>query len=210
MEPFDIHTHHLPQESYQAIISIMPKKFNPLPDRYYSVGLHPWYLLCDYKEEWEQLQEAVRHSQVLAVGEAGLDKAVTVDMNLQLEVFTLQMELAEQINKPLIIHSVRTANELIRLRKQFCPQVPWIIHGFRGNKDVAQELIRHRFYLSFGEKYQIEALRVVPVNRIFIETDESLMNIRSLYEKVSTDLSLPYNQLLTSVQQNVKEVFFNR
>lgn len=208
MELLDIHTHHLPENPAQAIFSCLPQEFSPVPGGCYSVGLHPWYLSADYMQEWNRLVEIAKHPQVLAIGEAGLDKVVKVEMDLQQEVFIRQMELSEQTGKPLVIHSVRTANELIRLKKKYLPEMPWIIHGFRGNKNIASELVQHGFYLSFGANYREEALLAVPVERIFIETDESNADVHTLYEKAAQTLSLPYNQLLTSVQQNMKEVFF--
>lgn len=208
MELLDIHTHHLPENPAQAIFSCLPREFSPVPGGFYSVGLHPWHLSADYTQEWNRLVEIAEHPQVLAIGEAGLDKIVKVDMDLQQEAFIRQMELSEQTGKPLVIHSVRTANELIRLKKKRRPRMPWIIHGFRGNENIARELVRHGFYLSFGANYREEALLAVPVERIFIETDESTADVRTLYEKAAQTLSLPYNQLLTSVQQNMKEVFF--
>lgn len=208
MELLDIHTHHLPENPAQAIFSCLPHEFNPVPGGYYSVGLHPWHVTSDYMQEWNRLAEVAKHPQVLAIGETGLDKVVKTDMDLQQEVFIRQIELSEQTGKPLVIHSVRTANELVRLKKKYRPEMPWIIHGFRGNKNIARELVQHGFYLSFGENYQPEALLAVPVEKIFIETDESPADVHTLYEKAAQILSLPYNQLLTLVQQNMKEVFF--
>lgn len=208
MELLDIHTHHLPEEPAQAMFSCLPREFDPVPGGYYSVGLHPWYLSSDYEKEWNHLVETALHPQVLAIGEAGLDRIVETDFGLQQQVFIRQMELSEQIGKPLVIHAVRTTSDLIGLKKKYRPRMPWIIHGFRANESVARELLRHGFYLSYGEKYQTDALLATPVERLFIETDESAADVHQLYKKAAQTLSLPYNQLLTAVQQNVKDVFF--
>lgn len=205
MDIWDIHTH---RECSNAIINVAPSLFVPGKGRFYSVGIHPWSLKDGYRDEWGLLQEVAQDSQVLAIGEAGLDKLVSADMFLQEEVFELQIALAGRLGKPLLIHAVRSSNELIRLKKKHCPQVPWIVHGFRGNERVASQLVEQGFYLSFGEKYQPEALRAVPLERLFMETDESLSDILSLYRNAAECLRVPFEQFSGEIRQNIKDVFF--
>lgn len=207
MNILDIHTHH---GSEKAIRNCLPSSFVPEKGRYYSVGIHPWYISENNNQDWLHLQTIAKHPQVLAIGEAGLDKITSSPMDLQTEVFKQQVELAETTNKPLIIHSVRTSNELIQLKKQLRPTVPWIIHGFRGNENIALQLMEHGFYLSYGEKYATESLINTPFNRMFIETDESRIDILSLYHQAAEHLSIADNQLLEQIRQNIEEVFFNR
>lgn len=207
MNILDIHTHH---NKAEAIINCTPNTFHPTNGYFYSVGIHPWDISKDYQKEWNLLQEITVNPQVIAIGEAGLDKLINTDIKLQQKLFELQINLSEQLNKPLIIHAVRTSNELILLKKRFKPAMPWIIHGFRGNKNIATQLLEYDFYLSFGEKYQAEALTETPLNRMFIETDESGIDIHTLYNQVAYNLSLPENQFMKQIQQNIKEVFFNR
>ncbi len=206
MRILDIHTHY---DREGAIIDCRPSDFHPEKGKFYSMGIHPWHLSEGYMREWELLKEISSHSQVLAIGEAGLDKLATAEMQLQMEVFEWQINLSEQIGKPLIIHSVRTSNELILLKKRHKPSMPWIIHGFRGNKNVAFQLIEHGFYLSFGEKYQEEVLQNVPVNKILLETDESMKDIMQLYSSASSLLSLPTCRLIRQVEENIRQIFFN-
>lgn len=211
MDLLDIHTHHIPQHPFQAILNCKLSDI-PFPAGNCSVGIHPWYLT---KENLQQQMDWVTmfvqtNFRVLAIGEAGLDKAVDVPFDLQLNAFRQIIEFAGKVNLPLIIHAVRTSNEMIALKKEYSPRNPWIIHGFRGKKELAAEYVKHGFYLSFGERYREDALQVTPLNRIFFETDESLISIHTLYEKAAQTLSLPYNQLLTVVKQNMEEVFFKR
>ena len=134
MNILDIHTHH---NKAEAIINCTPNTFHPTNGYFYSVGIHPWDVSKDYQKEWNLLQEITVNPQVIAIGEAGLDKLINTDIKLQQKLFELQINLSEQLNKPLIIHAVRTSNELILLKKRFKPAMPWIIHGFRGNKNIA-------------------------------------------------------------------------
>lgn len=158
----------------------------------------------------EEQEKIARHPQVIAIGETGLDRLISTSMETQINVFKQQIQLAEQVQKPLIIHAVRTFNELIRLKQQIKPSVAWIIHGFRGKKQIAEQLVKHGFYLSFGEKYQEEALRHTPLNRIFLETDESTQPIGVLYRKAADNLSIPLEEFSENIRQNIRQVFFSR
>ena len=127
MDILDIHTHRMPVELGQAIQNCQPAEFDPLAGAYYSVGIHPWYLTRENLDrQWEMLLAAIQCPQVLAIGEAGLDKLVRTDYMLQQEVFEKQAMLAHEMKYPLVIHAVRSANEIICLRKKMKPSNPWI------------------------------------------------------------------------------------
>lgn len=204
----DIHTHHLPENPWAAIQSCSPEEFSFENRGYYSVGFHPWHLSPDGIENWELLTHLVSYPQVLAIGECGLDKLTKTDWELQKVAFRRQAQLAATVRKPLIIHAVRANEEVIFLKKEFSLDIPWIIHGFRGKKELAQQLIAQGFYLSFGENYHPETLRIVPIERLFLETDESLVSILNLYERAADCLSLSTNELIESVQSNISQLFF--
>ncbi len=211
--PIDIHTHHVPILAEQAIVNCLPDTFHPQPQCWYSVGLHPWYLnnyAWTDKDFHLSFEKVLRHPQVLAIGEAGLDKLTQIPLKYQQEAFRYQTLLAETIGKPLIIHVVKAVDELLALQKELKPSVPWIIHGFRGKVTQATTLLNHGFYLSFGEKFNEETLRQMPVSRLFIETDESQKSIGRLYEHAADVLGIPTDSLKESVQRNIRKVFFSR
>lgn len=136
MNILDIHTHRLPAEPGQAIQNCQPAEFIPLVGAYYSVGIHPWYLTREnFIHQWELLLSAIHSPQVLAIGEAGLDKLAQTDYVLQQEAFERQAILAHEMEYPLVIHAVRSADEIIRFKRKMQPSNPWIIHGFRGKKN---------------------------------------------------------------------------
>lgn len=208
MNLLDIHTHRQSLQPLQAIHNCFPEAFSPREGTSYSVGLHPWHLSRERLEsQWECLQAAVRHPQVLAIGEAGLDRLAETPFPLQQEAFERQIALAEQVRLPLIIHAVRTAAEVIALKKKHQPRNAWIIHGFRGKREQALQYIRQGIHLSFGEHYQEEALRSVPLDRLFLETDESVVDIRLLYERAAKVLRMPAEELIGQVQRNINSVF---
>lgn len=213
MFPLDIHTHRLPLHPGGAIVNCYPETFSPQAEGWYSVGIHPWQAgqiagddgLC---AAVERLRSLLCHPQVLAVGEAGIDKLTDTPVEWQLRLFEQQARLAEEAGKPLIIHLVRAAEELLKLKRTLRPSVPWIIHGFRGKKELAREYMRHDLCLSFGEKYQEEAFRTVPEDCLFIETDESTVSLRELYARAARVRGVSPEALAETVRRNVRNLFF--
>lgn len=206
MTLLDIHTHHTPEFPGREILNCFLENFMPQPGYYYSVGIHPWHLHAF--EDWTAFEKVINHPQVLAVGEAGLDKVCNTPFQLQIDCFKKQILWADKIGKPLIIHAVGTYNEIIQLKKEFCPRNPWIVHGFRGRKELALQLVKHGIYLSFGKEYREESIRAVPIEYVFLETDESDMDICFLYERAANCISLrPPGRLIQQVQQNIDKVF---
>ena len=221
--PVDIHTHNLLQIPGTAIVNYYPEEFTPQEGGWYSVGIHPWRVHSSFEDsmqagrlaiqnEAERMfsRELVAHPQVLAIGEAGLDKLIDTPVHVQIKVFEYQARLADEIGKPLIIHLVRAVDELLKLKQTLRPSVPWIIHGFRGKPALAQEFLRHGFYLSFGEKYQADALRTIPSGRLFLETDESRITITELYQCAAKVRGISLEQLEETIRENIGKVFFKR
>lgn len=209
MLPIDIHTHHLPARPGAAIVNCFPETFAPREGGWYSVGMHPWHVTrMPDEEQLSVWKELAGHPQVLAVGEAGLDKSAEAPLALQQEVFIRQARLAEETGKPLVIHAVKAADELLLAKRTLQPSVPWLIHGFRGKAALAEVYLRHGFHLSFGEKYQEEALRAVPADRLFIETDESTVPVEQLYARAAEVRGVSLAGLTETVRQNVLRLFF--
>lgn len=155
-------------------------------DGLFSVGVHPWN--AHEPIDWALLERLAADPRVFAVGECGLDKYAQAPLTLQTDVFLRQIRLARRLDKPVIVHCVRCFNELLALKRQF-PDSPatgtskdnlgfcFIVHGFRGKPQLAEQLLKQGFYLSFGEKFNAESLQKTPIGRRFRETDESDMTI---------------------------------
>ncbi len=126
------------------------------------------------------LRERSANPQVLAIGETGLDALRGGDLAVQTELFKCHAAISEELKKPLIIHAVKTFQQIIALRNSLRPTLPWIIHGFRGKEEMAVQLLKHGFYLSLGEKFNPEAARVIPAACLLVETDESPLPIEQI------------------------------
>ncbi|MGN1245967.1 MAG: TatD family hydrolase [Muribaculaceae bacterium] len=180
----DVHTHCLTARN--AIISVEPGDFKPSDGLFYSVGIHPWSASCDVHQE-ALLRSAAAHPQVVAIGECGIDlvRSALTEAG-QIELTLLHARLAEELHKPLVLHCVRAYHIIARLLKEFRPTQPWIIHGFRGNATVAQQLLRYKqVWLSFGERFNANALAATPQARRLAETDCSERTIEEIAAMVN-------------------------
>jgi TatD DNase family protein len=167
-----------------------------------SAGIHPWHA-----SEWNimnmpQLEVLLAHSRIGFVGEIGLDKVCPVSLEDQLFVFEKQLQLADSIGKSVLIHNVGHQAALLAMKNTFKGIPAWILHGFRGKKPMAEQYIQKGFYLSFGYNYQVDALQACPLDRLFLETDESNADLSLLYEKVARDLAIPESVLEASISKN--------
>lgn len=166
MKITDLHTHRL---SHEAIVAAEPAE--TLIDGYaYSVGIHPWH--TDTQTDFRLLLERCSDPRVAAIGECGLDSLTETPMPVQEEIFLHHIEISEELHKPMIIHCVRAHERLLAIHRAVCPTQPWIIHGFRQKPTIASRLMDAGLYLSLGPRFNPETARLIPDDRLLIETDD--------------------------------------
>lgn len=179
----------------------------------FTYGIHPWFL---YEENKDRLIEKVRNyfsmPGIIAIGEAGFDKLRGPSSDLQRAVFEEQVYISEKARKPVIIHCVKAWDELLAVQKQTKPVMPWLVHGFRGNKELASQLISKGMYLSIWFDFAIrpesaELLRHLPRDRFFLETDGADVDIRDIYGKVAADLAVETRELKSILYNNFNAFF---
>lgn len=192
----DIHTHHDPPQP-GAVVAVSPGDFNPIDGQYYSVGIHPWDTKSNIPESsWEELRNAAENPAVKAIGEAGLDKINGGLFFRQMIVFKRQIDISEQLNKPLIIHDVKAHDVIVGLKRDLQPKQNWVIHGFRGKPSLAKMFTDLGIYLSFGEHFNPDTPPTVPENLILAETDESLLSIQQIIANLSDNLNKDVTELI--------------
>lgn len=146
---YDIHTHHAPVHPEDvAIVNGLDPASSAGTGLLHSVGIHPWYIY-NVKEQLAELKRQAVLPDVVAIGETGLDKGVETPLKLQQKIFKTSVSLAENLGLFVIIHCVKAWDELIALKKELKPHVPWIIHGFRGNADIGETTDPARFLPIF-------------------------------------------------------------
>ena len=178
----DIHTHDKSRKN--AIINIYPNE-ELIEGVFHSVGIHPWQTANISSFIIKQLNILAAHPQIVAIGETGIDSIKGASIDIQIEIFKLHVNLSEQYKKPLIIHCVKSFNEIIVLKNKLCPTMPWIIHGFRGKPQLAKDLLKHGFFISLGENFNTETASFIPDNKLLFESDESTLDIDKIIEKIN-------------------------
>ena len=213
---YDVHTHN-PVES-DAVVSIHNiiwqqdmQRFSGT-ERMYSLGMHPWYLQKDWEGQLLSMEHKVHEHSVKAIGEIGLDRACHSDWSLQTEVFLAQLEIAERLGKPVIIHSVRSYFDMIEIKKTFKPLVPWILHGYNGNLQTTKQLVRHGFLFSLGANLLNSTnlqslLKMIPLPSLLLETDESRESIVHIYKKTAQINNLDPEQLKKIIHSTFIRLF---
>lgn len=205
----DIHTHQKPYRD-DAINSINISDYTESNRYLFSAGIHPWYTDNKSEAELEKLFLISGNRNIVAIGETGIDHLCHIPIEKQIFFFTEQAKIAEQAGKPLIIHNVKGTQEILNVKKTVKPEVPWIIHGFRGNPTTAGQLTAHGIYLSFGEKFNRQTIAATDIKRILIETDESVKSITEIYGCIAEAISADPDRLKEIVAENVSHIFFKK
>jgi len=144
---------------------------------YASVGVHPLYV---EKENLDNIKELCLDKKVVAVGEIGLDyfynpKNLSREeyIKKQKQFFIKQLEIAEEINKPVVIHIRKAFDDAYEILKD--RNIKGVIHCFTGNKNDLKRFLELGYYIGFnGMIFKLnldEIIRETPVDRILIETD---------------------------------------
>jgi len=210
----NIHGHRKANNIQEWVLrSLMASQYPPddIEYGYYSVGFHPYNVgKFDEQDTLNKVRLSTENPNVIAIGEIGLDKSIETPLEVQKRIFEKQVGIAEFADLPVILHVVRAFNEMIEFMKVHNPSVPMIIHGYNGNKEMATELVRAGFLISFGEAIAgghtkvVEAFRAVPVEKIFLETDEGEMDIREVYLAAAELKKISLDQLRLQIVENVK------
>lgn len=208
----DIHTHHNVGEG--LFITNRYQAFEKASEgSLCSLGIHPWYVDADFDNQLAQLEQYATLPNVVAIGECGLDKLTATPWHLQEQTFRLQIQLANTLHKPLIIHCVRAYDEVLQTLKQEQAAVPVIFHGFNKNVQVAQRILAQGYYLSFGaallnnQSSAIAVIEACPGDRFFLETDDTDIAIGQIYEKAADIRKTDLDALILQLQKNVQAVF---
>jgi TatD DNase family protein len=213
----NIHTHDaLPEEGIFIVENLMAHE-NHNPEKVtvqaFTAGIHPWHLTENNREQLlEYIRKTTGKPNLIAFGEAGFDKLRGPSIELQRSTFAEQVRIADENLKPLVIHCVRAWDELLASHRNLKPQKPWLVHGFRGKKELASQLINRGMYLSFWFDFVMrpesaELIRYLPGDRIFFETDGADVSIKEIYKKVADDLKISENELKLILFSNYNELF---
>ena len=108
----------------------------------------------------------------------------------------------------MILHDVKSHNEILALRKKHKAKQPWILHGFNGTEQDIQQLTGQGLYLSVGESMLhserkiSKSLKSIPLDLLFLETDMAEIGIESIYKAAANLLEMDLSALQTRIFAN--------
>ena len=145
---------------------------------YASVGIHPEDCETAPENYLEQLEQWAKLDKVVAIGEIGLDYHYDgYDRDKQLKIFDEQLELAKRLDMPVIVHSRDATADTMEIIKKYAP-VKGVMHCFSGSAETAKQVLLYGMYISFtgvltfkSARKAVDALAVVPMERLLLETD---------------------------------------
>jgi TatD DNase family protein len=147
---------------------------------YATVGIHPHYAKDVTADDFAELKRLAENEKVVAIGETGLDFHHNFSKQTdQKRVFVEQLELARQMNLPVVVHSREAFDDTIEILEQFGSDVKRVVfHCFGGSAEQARVVIEKGFYVSFTGAVTFrnaenirEAAAIVPPDRLMVETD---------------------------------------
>ena len=154
----------------------LSKRFNQV---YANVGIHP-----ENVEEWSEetiknLENLSKNSKIVAIGEIGLDYYWRQDTKeKQKQIFVDQINLANKLNLPIVVHSREAMGDTIEILKNNRPNKESLLHCYSGSVESAKILMDLGFSFSFGgvvtfsnAKTAVEVVKSLPIEKILLETD---------------------------------------
>ena len=149
------------------------------PFVYASVGTHPDSADEVDESVLEQYRQMVaNHPKLKAIGEIGLDYYYeTIPREIQQRAFRLQMELARELQMPVIVHERNAHDDGMRIVKEF-KGVTGVFHCYSGSAEMARQLVDMGWYIGFtgvltfkNARKAVETAVSIPLDRIVLETD---------------------------------------
>ena len=194
-----------------------------------SVGLHPSENV-DIEPTAQDFIEFASHPKVIAIGETGLDYHYEHNTReCQQQRFRLQIQIAKQLNKPLIIHTRAAQEDTINImRTEHAEQVRGVMHCFTEEWAMAEQALALNFYISFSGIVTFKNATIVadvakktPLDRVLIETDAPYLTpvphrgkkpnepqyVRFVAEKIAELKGITVSEVAQQTTQNFYQLF---
>ncbi len=201
---------------------------NQYPFVYAALGLHPDEVGDLNEERFEILKAECQKEKVVAVGEIGLDYYWDNESHdIQKKWFIRQLELARELDLPVIIHSRDAAEDTLKIMKEHAKGMRGVIHCFSYSKEMAEEYVKLGFHIGVGGvvtfkngKKLKEVVEAIPIERILLETDSPYLAPEPYRGKRNSSLYLPhiaqmiadlkgltYDEVVAQTERNSRELF---
>ncbi len=181
------------RENWEAVLRLAERY--PLVSP--CIGLHPYFIDRHKEKDLLALEVLLRErNDVVAIGEIGLDATVG-DLNRQVYFLERQIELANELHLPVVMHSRQTHNLLLKTIKQQPPLFGGLLHGFSGSVEQAKAFWKEGIYLGVGGVISYERAKKtrrtfseIPLDAVVLETDSPDMPLYGRQGQRNTPLSV--------------------
>lgn len=200
------------------------------PALYFAAGFHPSNLADFRAGDYERLAALLASPKGVAVGEIGLDYHYDgTDETAQKRAFCEQLELADSLGLPFIVHSRDAAADTLQILKDNRARLSHggVMHCFSGSPETAKEYLKLGLYISFAGPVTFknarrldEVAKIVPADRILAETDSPYLapeplrgtlntpkNVVRVYEKLAALRGEPLEELAAQIHKNAHTLF---
>ena len=191
-----------------------------------SAGIHPHDAEKAPVNFVEQIHELMKNKTMVAVGEMGLDYFKSLSKpKIQIKVFREQMQIATELNKPIIFHNRDADNDVISILKDF-PNVRGVAHCFSSTLNTAKAFMDLGYFISFSGNLTFKnshlpsVAKEIPLNRLLVETDSPYLSpdpyrgkinepgrVRFVAEKLAEIHSVPYDRIVEVTSSNANNIF---
>ena len=160
------------EEDWQAVRDLAAGAREIIP----FLGIHPWFAETA-GAGWEERLLARLQQIPAGIGETGLDKCCRADFGRQQQIFLIQLQMASELQRPLVIHCVKAWGRLLEILEQFAdPLPPIMIHSFAGSSETLQRLLRLGCFISFSTRLTTDSkvqtcFLAAPLANLLLETD---------------------------------------
>lgn len=202
---------------------------------YFAAGIHPEELDTIPDEYISELTKLASDHKCVAIGEIGLDYYWDASQKeLQSKIFKEQLELAKEIEKPVIIHDREAHGDSLKIVNLLYPEKnpaasPGVFHCYSGSAEMAEELLKHGWYLGFdgpitykNAHKSLEVLKITPLDRILIETDSPYLspvplrgkrndsgNLVFVIQKIAEIKNMLPDEIAEITFENARRLFFH-
>lgn len=201
----------------------------------YSIcGISPNDIPQSEEELWKNIEEISKiasqnlEKKLVAIGEIGLDYYWNKEnKELQKEAFVKQIELANKLNLPIVIHSRDASIDTIDILKNHPVNKKGIFHCCQPNQEMVRQALELGFYISFAgpitfknAKNSIDVVKMVPLDRILIETDSPYLapepnrgkrndsrNVKYVAQKIADLKNIDIEEIAKITYENANEIF---
>lgn len=198
------------------------------PFMYAAVGVHPDHVGSLNEENFAEMKQLFENPKVVAVGEIGLDYYWDYEpRQIQKKWFVRQLELAKELDLPVIIHSREAAADTFEIMKEYDGKRRGVIHCYSYSVEMAREYVKMGYFIGVGgvvtfknSKKLKETVKEIPIESIVLETDcpylapvpnrgkrNSSLNIRFVAQTIADLKGISYEEVVEQTEKNARRLY---